>query len=852
MLADRYDFETAEKECRPLWARTLVYAWNPDEPKENAYIIDTPPPTVSGYLHIGHVYSYTQTDLTARYMRMSGRNVFYPIGFDDNGLPTERLVETKRKIRAVDMSREEFTKICHEVVEESEDEFRELFNSIALSVDWKQEYRTISPSSIKISQMSALDLFHKDHLYRKLQPSLWDPVDRTALAQAEIVDKEQSGVMWEIAFELEGGGDVTIGTTRPELLGACCALFIHPDHPRAGALLGRTAISPLFRVPIPVLADERADPEKGTGVVMCCTFGDTTDIDWWRDHKLPTRVILDKQGRLTGLDQIGSANWPSLDIAGAQAAAEQLSGLYVKAARERTIALLREKEAVRAETEITRMVPSAERSGAPLEILVTPQWFVSVVDKKDILLQRGREVNWYPHSMLVRYERWVENLRWDWCVSRQRYFGVPFPFWYSKRPGEEGKIIPAHVDDLPVNPLVDLPRGYGAHEVEPDPDVMDTWATSSVSPQINGQGIQPDLAIDLERYGKLFPATLRPQAHEIIRTWAFYTIVKTHLHANTIPWRDITISGWCLAQDRTKMSKSKGNVVLPGTLIKQYGADVVRYWTATSRLGLDTALSEDVLKLGKRLTNKLWNFSRYVDQQLQNIDGTPASPKQDTASGDITETLDLWILSRLSETITTATELYEKYEYADALHAIESFFWKDLCDNYVELTKARVYGDEGSAAGRKSAQYTLWHSLDSVLRLFAPTLPFISETIHRGVFGDSDLSIHRRGNWPLATTHVLDARANGAGEDSVLVLAAIRKAKSERQVSVKAPIRHLTIALAPNVPQEARSAIETTRGDLMAAAGVATLSWADTLEGAGVTNVDDRYLLQLEFETTDA
>lgn len=848
MIADKYDFKISEEECRKSWKALNVYAWDATLPKSESYIVDTPPPTVSGYLHMGHVYSYTQTDITARYMRMAGRNVFYPIGFDDNGLPTERLVEATRKIRAVDMSREAFVRICHEVVQEAEEDFRTLFRSIGLSVDWAQEYQTISPTSMKLSQMSALDLFQKGHLYRTLQPTLWDPVDRTALAQAEVVDKDVASSMWDLAFAIRDGGEVIIATTRPELLGACCALFIHPDHPRAGALLGRTAVSPLFHVPVPILADERADPEKGTGVVMCCTFGDTTDIEWWRDHKLPTRVILDKAGRLGGFERIGSADWPSLDAAAAGRAAAELTGLKVNAARTKVVELLQALGVVRGSTAVSRMVPSAERSGAPLEILVTPQWFVRVLDKKDELLQRGNDIAWYPPYMQVRFDRWVENLKWDWCISRQRYFGVPFPFWYSKRPGEEGKVLTAHVDDLPVNPLTHVPRGYTADEVEPDPDVMDTWATSSVSPQLNSRGVAPGFMVDQQRHDLLFPATMRPQAHEIIRTWAFYTIVKSHLHEGRAPWKDITISGWCLAHDRSKMSKSKGNVVTPESLLERYGADVVRYWTGTSRLGLDTALSEDVLKVGKRLTTKLFNASRFVAMQLQTFSASPSTPRDDVAAGHIPCPIDQWILSRLSEVVKGSAVFFDRYEYADALHLIERFFWDDFCDNYLELSKARAYSDVGNEAERRSAQYTLWHCLETLLRLFAPTLPYMTETIYQSVFPGRVPSIHMRGTWPKAGEHVASPEAEHAGAACVGILAAVRKAKSERQVSLKTPLAWIRVAPGRNAPAQPQSLIAAVASDLAATIGAASLDWVDTLDGDVVQTEDSAFGLQFEFQ----
>jgi valyl-tRNA synthetase len=792
----QYEFSAIEKKWREAWRDSSVFAWDPTAERAESFVIDTPPPTVSGFLHIGHVYSYTQTDLIARFQRMTGKNVFYPMGFDDNGLPTERLVEKRRDVRAADMSREDFIRICEAEVVEAEEDFRNLFREIALSVDWALEYRTVSPLSRRISQLSVIDLYEKGQLYRTLQPTLWDPVDRTALAQAEITEKPSDGTMWRVAFDLDGGGTAEIGTTRPELMAACVALLVHPEHPKADEIVGRTAVTPLFRVEVPVLADHRVDPEKGTGIVMCCTFGDATDIEWWRDHGLPTRVIVTREGRIDDLSGIGGAGWPSRDVASARRAAVQLEGLKLNAARAKMAELLAGDGRVAGATPVARMVPSAERSGAPLEILVTPQWFVRVLDKKAALIEKGRQIAWHPDYMRQRFEIWTENLKWDWCISRQRFFGVPFPFWYSKRAGEEGRILPAHPDDLPVNPLSDLPRGYTRDEVEPDPDVMDTWATSSVSPQLNSRSISAAHPIDSARHARLFPADLRPQAHEIIRTWAFYTILKSYLHEDKAPWRDVAVSGWCLAPDRQKMSKSKGNSVEPRDLMAKWGADVVRYWTATSRLGLDTAISEDVLKIGKRLQTKLWNATRFAVLQLGDFGESPRSPAADTAAGVIVEATDRWILSRLGRTVSIATERFRQFEYADALEAIERFFWADLCDNYLELVKGRAYGEIGTDAARRSARYTLWHSLETVLRLFAPVMPHITEELYAAHFAErfrAHGSVHARFTWPRHEDQAIDEAGERAGAAAVAILAAVRKYKSERKLSIKTPIARLTL-----------------------------------------------------------
>jgi valyl-tRNA synthetase len=788
-----------EARWREAWESKGVYRWDKSAPRAQSYVIDTPPPTVSGFLHIGHVFSYTQTDFLARFQRMRGMNVFYPMGFDDNGLPTERLVEKTKDVKAASMPREDFVALCYETVKGFEDEFRTLFQRIALSVDWTTEYQTISPLAWKISQMSVLDLFEKGHLVRRPEPTLWDPADRTALAQAEIVEKEGQGVMYQIPFFAEDGSEIVIASTRPELLGACGALMCHPEDARYAPLVGKTVFSPLFGVPVPVVADDKVDPEKGTGIVMCCTFGDLTDIEWWRTHKLPLRVIVARDGRVENLDRIGSADWPSRDVSLAQATAAKITGLNVRKAKAAMVEALKEAGLIRGEQAVTQQIPSAERSGAPLEILVTEQWFVKLLDKKAALIAKGKAMEWHPAFMEQRFEDWVTNLKWDWCISRQRFFGVPLPFWYSKRAGEEGKVLLPRAEDLPVNPLTTPPHGYTMDEVVPEKDVMDTWATSSVSPQINAQGITAEKALDRDRYEKLFPADLRPQAHEIIRTWAFYTVAKALLHEDKPPFATMAISGWCLAHDNSKMSKSKNNIVQPQKLLDQYGTDVVRYWTATARLGRDTAFSEDVLKVGKRLVTKLTNAAKFVASHVESFDGQKTGAAEDVSAGRITETLDLWLLTRLSETIEAATNHFDAYDYTDALEVTERFFFSDFCDNYLELVKGRVYGELGEEAQKRSAQLTLGHALTAILKLFAPFLPFAAEQALHDTLPKTAHhlgSIHARGTWPQAEAYPRNAEARLSGQACLTVLSLIRGAKSERGVSQKAALDRV-IVMAP-------------------------------------------------------
>ncbi|MFZ4124591.1 MAG: valine--tRNA ligase [Rickettsiales bacterium] len=830
-LPEQYDTAAIEKKWQQHWLNHKTYAWDANESRENSYVIDTPPPTVSGTLHMGHVFSYTQADFIARFQRMTGKNVFYPMGFDDNGLPTERLVEKTKKIRAVDMSREDFINVCLGVSEEARKEFRALFESIALSVDWAQEYHTISDSSRRLSQLSFLDLVQKGHCYRALRPFYWDPVDQTAIAQAEIVDKEmasfqntitfavipakagiQTGSPIDSSFRWNDAEKVSVMTTRPELLPACVALMCHPDD--AEKYKGMVAVTPLFQIAVPIIADEKVDKEKGTGLVMCCTFGDDTDKEWWDKHKLQTRVILNKYGKLDepALRGIGIAEHLVEELKNKKTSNPDPKNL---GARETIIALLKESGLLTEQKPITHAVKCAERSGAALEILPSEQWFVRVMDKKDALTAKAKECNWNPEWMRVRMEQWIEGLSQDWCVSRQRYFGVPFPVWYSKRTGEEGKLLSADADQLPVNPLADLPKGYTRDEVTPDMDVMDTWATSSISPQLSAHAINGDS----DRFAKLFPADLRPQAHEIIRTWAFYTVVKAHLHSNSIPWKNLMISGWCLAEDKSKMSKSKGNVVTPVALIEEKGTDAVRYWAATSRLGQDTAFSPDLLKIGKKLVGKLWNATAFAAIHLNKMTDAPKTAATDEA---ITEVFDKWILARLGTTVRTATEAFTRYEYAVALEATNSFFWEDFCDNYLELIKKRVYNEEGSftAAQQQSAIRALYYCLNTILKLYAPFVPHVTEELYSNIFAGSG-SIHACNTWPSVSNFKQhdDSDAINIAVEGLGIINEIRRKKSDAKVSIKFPVKLLNISFS-KAHAEHQAPCESMLADIKGAGNV--------------------------------
>ena len=651
---------------------------------------------------------------------------------------------------------------------------------MALSVDWTLEYQTINPLSRKMSQMSFLDLVNKGEVYRNNQPILWDPVDQTALAQADIEDQEKTSMMNDVIFQTSKGERIIIATTRPELLPACVAVFYNPNDDRYKHLQGQFAITPLFDVKVPILADDLVQIDKGTGLVMCCTFGDVTDITWWRVHNLPIKIIIDKKGIIDLSDELSNSS-----------SYNQINGLKIKDARSKIIEILKEKNLLVKQVEITQTVKCAERSGAPLEILTIPQWFVHTIKHKDVLMQRANEINWHPKNMKIRLENWINGLSWDWCISRQRYFGVPFPVWYSKRVGEVGKAIFPDITQLPVDPTKDLPIGYSREEVEPDYDVMDTWATSAISPQLSSHGISEKFNVDAERHHKLFPADLRPQAHEIIRTWAFYTVLKAQLHENTLPWKNIMISGWCLAFDRSKMSKSKGNIIVPQKLLEQYGADVMRYWTSKSRLGADTVYSEEVMKNGKRLVNKLWNACKFAAIHFDKLDPLDKNVQIPDIESKICHKFDQWLIVKLVELVDKVESDMHNYEYTDAMESIEKFFWSVFCDNYLEITKTRAYNMDGSDnRGQYSAIITLYYSIKILLKLLAPFLPHITEEIWQILY--STKSIHSRGNWSQIKNFSFPV--DQIQPDRLIkILDLVRKAKAEKNLSVKANIKVLEI-----------------------------------------------------------
>ena len=843
-VPERPTLEGLEARWGAWWESEGIYRFDRGRPRSEVFSIDTPPPTVSGSLHVGHVFSYTQTDCVARYQRMRGLEVFYPMGWDDNGLPTERRVQNFFGVRCdpsvphdenfeppadpadpVPIGRRNFIDLCLQLTATDEQAFEDLYRRLGVSVDWSLTYTTIDERCRRVSQRAFLRNLARGEAYQAEAPCLWDVTFRTAVAQAELEDRPRSGALHRLAFaRVGGGGDVLIETTRPEMLAACVALVAHPDDDRYRPLFGSTVRVPLFDTEVPVLAHALAEPAKGTGIAMVCTFGDTVDVTWWRELELPVRPIMGPDGRM--LPEPPAA----LDSAGARAAYAEIAGLSANGARRRIVELLEHSGAlVAAPVPTQHAVKFFEKGDRPLEIITTRQWYLrnggrDLALRKE-LLERGVELAWVPEFMRTRYTNWVEGLNGDWLVSRQRYFGVPVPVWYPLDADGSPRYDEVLVPDegaLPVDPASDAPPGFEESQrgrpggFVGDPDVMDTWATSSLTPQIAcGWEEDPDL------FARTFPMDVRPQAHEIIRTWLFSTTVRSHLEHDSLPWRGAAISGWVLDPDRKKMSKSKGNVITPIGLLETYGADAVRYWAASGRPGTDTAFDESQIKVGRRLGIKILNAARFV---LGLAGATDDGDRARSDAGAVSEPIDRALLAGLGDLLDAATEAFEAFDYARALERTERFFW-DFTDNYVELVKNRAYRDsEGGASARACLQM----ALSAQLRLFAPFLPFACEEAwswwQQG-------SIHRA-PWPRR------AELIGTGDPAVLAAAAevlgqVRRAKSEARRKLRTPVERAHVTASPVF----LAALGAATADLCDAGNIADLVLSRSADRAPTVDV---------------
>ncbi len=777
MLDKKYNAQEKEKKWLEYWKENKIYEFKPD--KREIFSIDTPPPTVNGKIHIGHIFSYSQTEMIARYKRLRGYNIFYPFGFDDNGLPSERLVEKEQGKKAHEIGREEFSKLCYETTDKYEEEFQTLFSKMGVSTDWDIHYKTVSPSTIKISQLSFLDLIEKGHCYHKESPALWCNECLTSIAQAELETKTIKTTFNYINFKtVEDGEEFTIATTRPELLPAIVCVFVNPNDKEHKHLIGKTAHIPVINVDVPIMADEKVAIDKGTGVVMCCTFGDQTDIEWWKKYNLPLKYIFTDDGRIT----------PEVPNYG---------GMKIKEARKQIIEDLQNGGYVVKIEELEHEVQTHERCGKEVEYSVMKQWFIDIMNHKEDFLKIGNEIKWHPEHMYTRYEEWVNNIAWDWCISRQRYFGVPFPVWYCKKCGEP---IFAKKEDLPVNPLVDKPNisecpKCKCKEFIPEKDVMDTWATSSVTPLINMRYGEKENYEDI-----LKPMSIRTNASEIIRTWDFYTIVKSFYHFGMRPWDNVMISGFAKAGDGNKISKSKGNsTVEPLDIINQYSADIIRYWAGSGRLGTDINFSEETLLRGKKLVNKIWNVSKFIEMHLADY--------EDKDFNDY-EYIDKWILGSFQEMEKGFIKYLDEFEVGLALNTLEKFFW-NFCDNYIEIVKHRLYRpEEFGEIPRYSGQKTVYTILYKLLQDFSIFFPYITEEIYQELYHDKK-SIHLTEIKPFEFHFEKELEI---GNDIIEIISQARGEKSNNNVSLKTPIKNLELC----VNHELKEAINQSIKDFKA------------------------------------
>ena len=796
MLDKKYDFKTSEIKWMNYWKDENIYEFKSDE--REVYTIDTPPPTVNGKIHIGHIFSYSQAEMIARYKRLRGYNVFYPFGFDDNGLPSERLVEKEQGKKAHEIGREEFNKLCFETTNKYEEEFKKLFIRAGFSADINNAYKTVSDYSQKISQLNFIELVEKNKCYHKESPALWCSECITSIAQAELETKSIKTMFNYINFETTEGELFTIATTRPELIPAIVCIFINPNDEEHKHLIGKTAHIPVINIEVPILSDEKVDAYKGTGIVMCSTFGDQTDIEWWKKYNLPLKNIFTDNGKI--IDSIPN-----------------YGGLTIKEARNKIIEDFKTSGYLVKQEELEHEVQTHERCGREVEYKVMKQWFIDIMNHKEDFIKIGNEINWYPDYMHTRYNEWVSNIMWDWCISRQRYFGVPFPVWYCKKCG---KPILADKKNLPVNPLVDKPEKScecGSTDFIPEKDIMDTWQTSSITPLLNMKYKEKNSLEELMK-----PMSLRCNAHDIIRTWDFYSIVKSYYNFGVKPWNNVMVSGFVMASKGEKISKSKSNSKMdPFDLLDTYGADITRYWAASCKLGTDIIFNEETFLRGKKLINKIWNVSKFIEMHLNDY--------KEQEFNDL-EYIDKWIIGKYQEMEELYLKYLDNYEIGLSLNTLEKFFW-NFCDNYIEIVKHRLYRpEEFGNNSRYSGQFTIYRLLYKLLQDFSVFFPFITEEIYQELYHNNK-SIH--------LTKIKELNYNFEDElkygDIICnIISEARGYKSLNNLSLKTKVKLLEI----DCDNYILEAIEKSKKDLCATLFIENIITKNIKEGYKINKIE--------------
>lgn len=813
-MEQRYNANVCDKQMQQMWQQQQTYRQRQQGFAQ--YTIDTPPPTVSGLLHIGHIFSYTQTDIIARYKRMTGHNVFYPFGFDCNGLATERFVEKKHNTNVYKLGREKFVELCLSTTEEMKIKFVELWRNIGLSAELEHTYSTIAPNVAKIAQQSFLTLVDKGYMYRKNEPALYCTLCRTTVAQAELDDLEQNTVFYDLAFTTTNNDQIVIATTRPELLPSCVAVLYHPQDERYQHLQGQTAIVPIFGQQVPLLADEQVMQDKGTGLVMTCTFGDKTDIEWYKKHNLPYKQSIGFDGKY--LESI-----------------QHLAGLKVPQAREKVIELLKEQHKVLNQKPIQNSVNVHERCKNPIEYAILPQWFVKLVEHKQEFLKLADEINWQPKHMKSRFVDWVSNLSWDWCVSRQRVFGIPFPVWYCNQ-CQAAQF--ADIASLPVDPSKTT-WAKPCHvcdgtDFRPESDVMDTWNTSSLTPYICKELATGNS--DVFKDHSFIPMSMRPQAHDIIRTWAFYTIAKAYMHQGTIPWKEIVISGYVLSENKEKISKSKDNAPMdPEKLLLQYPADAIRFWTASGTLGQDVAFSPEQIMIGQKLLTKLWNAMKFVQLNTQELN-------VDVAAKSDLDLVNAWMMDKLQLALAQYHEHFKNNEFSLALQSVEKVFWTDFCDNYLEIIKDQLFNPAQYCVEQVAATRQTLHQVGfRLLQMYAPYLPHVTEYLYQHIFKSSYQadSIHLT---QLAVAQSVQSATIEQMDIILNIISSVRKLKTAQALSLKTELEQLTIS---GIPSDMTAIVEQQVVLLQGVCKAKEIILKDTLQVTELLQRDEKWYASL-------